>query len=48
MKYLVVGSNGQLGSELRARLSSEADYKDHSSLDITDENTVANFFKENS
>ena len=48
MKYLVVGSNGQLGSELKARLSSEADYKDHRSLDITDENTVANFFKENS
>ena len=48
MKYLVVGSNGQLGSELKARLSSEADYKDHSCLDITDENTVANFFKENS
>lgn len=48
MKYLVVGSNGQLGSELKVRLSSEADYKDHRSLDITDENTVANFFKENS
>ncbi len=48
MKYLVVGSNGQLWSELKVRLSSEADYKDHSSLDITDENTVANFFKENS
>ena len=48
MKYLVVGSNGQLGSELRARLSSEADYKDHSSLDITNETAVEKFFKENS
>ena len=47
MKYLVVGSNGQLGSELRARLSSEADYKDHSSLDITNETVVGKFFKEN-
>ena len=43
----MVGSNGQLGSELRARLSSEADYKDHSSLDITNETAVENFFKEN-
>ena len=47
MKYLVVGSNGQLGCELRARLSSEADYKDHSSLDITNETAVEKFFKEN-
>ena len=47
MKYLVVGSDGQLGSELRARLSYEADYKDHSSLDITNETAVEKFFKEN-
>ena len=47
MKYLVVGSDGQLGTELRARLSSEADYKDHSSLDITNETAVEKFFKEN-
>ena len=47
MKYLVVGSNGQLGCELKARLSSEADYKDHTSLDITNETAVEKFFKEN-
>ena len=47
MKYLVVGSNGQLGCELKARLFSEADYKDHTSLDITNETAVEKFFKEN-
>jgi len=43
----VVGSNGQLGCELKARLSSEADYKDHTSLDITNEIAVEKFFKAN-
>ncbi len=48
MKYLVVGSNGQLGSELRVQLKSQSDYVDIEQLDITKENDVRNYFSDKS
>lgn len=44
MKYLVTGSKGQLGSELKDILKDQADYVDIDELDITDENAVIAFF----
>lgn len=48
MKYLVVGCNGQLGSELRIQFKDSADYADIEQLDITKENDVRNYFSNRS
>lgn len=48
MKYLVVGSNGQLGSELHVCLGNQADYVDINQLDITDETAVKEYFSNKS
>ena len=48
MKYLVVGCNGQLGSELRIQFKDSADYVDIEQLDITQENDVRNYFSNRS
>lgn len=48
MKYLVVGSNGQLGSELRICLRNQADYVDIEQLDITKESNVRDYFSNKS
>ncbi len=45
---LVVGANGQLGSELKNILQDKAVYVDKDELDITDENKVKNFLQANS
>lgn len=44
MKYLVVGSKGQLGSELHLCFGDQADYVDIEQLDITKENDVRDYF----
>lgn len=44
--YLVTGSNGQLGTELRALLP-DAIFADHATLDITDAAAVENFVRDN-
>lgn len=44
MKYLVIGSKGQLGSELHLCLGNHADYVDIEKLDITKENDVRDYF----
>ncbi len=44
MKYLVVGCNGQLGSEFRVQLGDNADYVDIDQLDITNEDAVQKYF----
>ena len=44
--YLVTGANGQLGNELKKRLTG-AVFTDKSVLDITDANAVQKFVKEN-
>ena len=46
-KILVTGCNGQLGNEIKLLLP-EAVYTDAETLDITNENAVSNFVKENS
>ena len=38
--YLVTGSNGQLGSELKRLLGDKADYTDRNLLDITNPEAV--------
>lgn len=43
--FLVVGSNGQLGSELKLRLGEKALYVDRDMLDITDAEQVEKFVK---
>lgn len=43
--FLVVGANGQLGSELRLLLGDKAEYVDRNELDITDKQAVLNFVK---
>lgn len=48
MRYLVVGSNGQLGSELRVCLGNQADYVDIEQLDIIRENDVRDYFSNKS
>lgn len=48
MKYLVVGSNGQLGSEFHVCLGNQADYIDIDQLDITDETAVKEYFSNKS
>ncbi len=45
--YLVVGANGQLGSELKDILKEKGIYVDRDELDITDSNSINNFFKSN-
>lgn len=50
MEYLITGANGQLGKEIISRLSfqkKEFVGIDKDELDITDENKVVNFLKEN-
>lgn len=42
--FLVVGCNGQLGTELKALLGAQAEYVDREDLDITDEAAVKAFF----
>lgn len=42
--FLVVGSNGQLGSELQKILGAKAEYVDRQELDITDQSAVEHFF----
>lgn len=44
MKYLIVGSKGQLGSELHLCFGDQADYVDIEQLDITKENDVRDYF----
>ncbi len=44
---LVVGANGQLGSELKRILQNGAVYVDHNDLDIADAAAVETFFKNN-
>ena len=44
MKYLVVGSKRQLGSELHLCFGDQADYVDIEQLDITKENDVRDYF----
>lgn len=44
---LVVGANGQLGSELRSILGTQAHYVDRNELDITDSQKVKTFFAVN-
>ena len=43
--FLVVGANGQLGSELKLLLKDKAVFVDKSELDITDEKAVLDFAK---
>lgn len=43
--FLVVGANGQLGSELKLLLKDKAVFVDKDDLDITDENAVLDFTK---
>jgi len=43
--YLITGSNGQLGNELRLLLGGKAVYADVNDLDITNEKEVASFFQ---
>ena len=43
--FLVVGANGQLGSELKLLLKDKAVFVDKDDLDITDENAVLDFAK---
>lgn len=45
--YLVVGANGQLGNCIRLFLKDTAIYTDKEELDITDENAVKEFVKNN-
>lgn len=45
--YLVVGANGQLGNCIRLFLKDSAIYTDKEELDITDENAVKEFVKNN-
>ena len=45
--YLVVGANGQLGNCIRLFLKDTAIYTDKEKLDITDENAVKEFVKNN-
>lgn len=45
--YLVVGANGQLGNCIRLFLKDTAIYTDKDELDITDENAVKEFVKNN-
>ena len=45
--YLVVGANGQLGNCIRLFLKDAAIYTDKEELDITDENAVKEFVKNN-
>lgn len=45
--YLVVGANGQLGNCIRLFLKDSAVYTDKDELDITDENAVKEFVKNN-
>ena len=45
--YLVVGTNGQLGNCIRLFLKDTAIYTDKEELDITDENAVKEFVKNN-
>lgn len=45
--YLVVGANGQLGNCIRLFLKDNAVYTDKDELDITDENAVKEFVKNN-
>lgn len=45
--FLVVGTNGQLGNELRELLKEKAIYVDRDELDITDAKQVAHFCDEN-
>lgn len=45
--YLVVGANGQLGNELKDILKEKGIYVDRDELDITDSNSINNFFKSN-
>lgn len=42
--FLVVGCNGQLGTELKTLLGAQAEYVDREDLDITDEAAVKAFF----
>lgn len=42
--FLIVGANGQLGSELRESLGGNAEYLDRAGLDITDASAVRDFF----
>ncbi len=43
--FLVVGCNGQLGTELKTLLGGQAEYVDREDLDITDEAAVKAFFE---
>lgn len=43
--FLVVGCNGQLGTELKTLLGEQAEYVDREDLDITDEAAVKVFFE---
>ena len=45
--YLVIGANGQLGNCIRLFLKDNAVYTDKDELDITDENAVKEFVKNN-
>ena len=45
--YLVVGANGQLGSELKDILKEKGMYVDKDELDITNSDAVVNFFNKN-
>ena len=44
---LIIGANGQLGSELKERLKDKAIYTDSKELDITQLENIENFFQKN-
>ncbi len=44
---LIIGANGQLGSELKERLKDKAIYTDREELDITQLENIENFFQKN-
>ena len=46
MNYLVTGSHGQLGNELRILLGDKAVYVDITELDITNEKKIASLFRD--